>query len=211
MQTSILTTSIFRKRESVVKHVNYEVNVTAEYMHELIKGQSGGTKAGQGMASAVPLLMKLFTTTSQSILQDKTAMDELRSADLIVALSVFPTASYLAVHLNKPFIMLHPSAFTLFGSLAQVPLPPSYIPMIQASDSMNFVQRTKNFLLVSAKNLAASALFDYSIGSFFAKRGICKGKSYAEIVGNAEMHIVSHDFTIEFAHPLMPSEFTLKA
>ncbi len=110
-----------------------------------------------------------------------------------------------AEYLKKPFIVVYPTAFNLFGLLADVPLPPSYVPVITASDRMTITQRIINFLSSSARSIVLQKLFDFYFKEVLHHYNITK--NFEDLFAQAEMHLVNSDFALEFAHPLMPSRY----
>lgn len=144
--------------------------------------------------------------------QDLLGTDETRNAiiqsDFIVAFSATICAIYVADIYGKPFAVVHPGMFPVVGSYAQVPLPPSYVPLSgsEFTEKMSFLERTKNFLWVNVR----SALVDAAVTHYY--RGMqerFKWKSYerfSRLYARAELYIVSLDFAFEFVHPLMPGK-----
>ncbi len=191
----------------MIKHVEYAVNYTHEDINEI---QSSFMKKGKGswaLFSAVPALLKVQAGCCESALIDNAALKELRDADIIISLSVVACSTYIADYVNKPFILLYPAAFPLFGTFADVPMPPSYVPLLSTSDNMKFMQRAMNFVVASIRGVAIDTLADYFFKEFKQKYNV--RKTFGEIFSQAEMHLVSSDFAIEFAHPIMPSEFLM--
>eukprot|EP00794_Sanderia_malayensis_P015237 gene15237-16811_t len=198
---------MLKTRESKVKHVEYKIAIEKEDTERLLSSYVKSDKGNAGLMSAVPKLLKLQLKLCESMMQASTLVEELKNADIIITLPLVPCAIYMTDYVNKPFILLYPAAFSLIGFMSGAPLPPSYVPLISASEEMTFLQRTTNFLLVSARNQLADIAISYLFGSFTMKYNISQGKSFMDVTAQAEMHLVSSHFAIEFAHPLLPNVF----
>eukprot|EP00112_Aurelia_sp_Birch-Aquarium-sp1_P015175 Seg334.2 transcript_id=Seg334.2/GoldUCD/mRNA.D3Y31 product="UDP-glucuronosyltransferase 2A1" protein_id=Seg334.2/GoldUCD/D3Y31 len=117
---------------------------------------------------------------------------------------------YLAEIFDKPYILVHPGPLAAIGAFAQVPVPPSYVPLIGTTDEMTFIERTKNFVVSNVKNIVMDTLITYYFKDFQKEMGSTSTESYAQIFGKAELYIVSTmDFVFEYAHPLMPNVFVV--
>eukprot|EP00794_Sanderia_malayensis_P015238 gene15238-16812_t len=207
VQVSIFTSKVLKTRESKVRHVDYKIAIEKEDMERFLSSYAKSDKGNAGLMSAVPQMLKLLLKLCESMMNSSTLVEELKSADIIITLPLVPCLIYMTDYVNKPFILLYPDAFSLTGFTSGTPLPPSYVPLISASEEMTFLQRTMNFLLVSARNQFTNIAMNYLFGSFTTKYNISQGKTLLDVTAQAEMHLVSSHFAIEFAHPLLPNVF----
>ena len=145
------------------------------------------------------------------ILQDQKAIEEFRSSDLIIGVSVFPCTGLIAEYVHRPFILVHPAGFPGFAPSFMVPMPSSYVPNMQSgfTDEMNFKERMLNVVYSTIKeHIIVKFVMSSFFSSFQLKHDIHTDKGVFEVAGMAEIHIVSADFALEFAHPLLPSMYS---
>ena len=125
---------------------------------------------------------------------------------MIVTLSLMLCGIYVADIYDKPFLVLHPGPLPAIGTYAQVPLPPSYVPLAGsiASDQMDFLVRTRTFIMSIVKNV----MVDFVVTSYFRslqeKFSRKSFESFSHLFSKAEAYIVTVDFAFEFVHPIMP-------
>ena len=197
-----------RYRKSSFKQVIYSGEIPEKFkdMSSMIKDSLAA--GGMQLRKTLSMLVTVFTAGCNSMISDNTVMDKFKEADVIVGVSLYFCGDLIAAYVQKPYITVHPAAFTGLASLSMVPLPPSYVPAIQSgmTDKMNFVERLKNLALFTAKELMMRLLLYPMFKPFQQKYNIHPDKSLGEVMGMAEIHIVQSDFAIEFAHPLMPSK-----
>ena len=126
---------------------------------------------------------------------------------MIVTLSVMICGIYVADIYDKPFIVLHPGPLPAIGTYAQVPLPPSYVPLAGSisSDKMNFLERTRTFIFSNVKNVVMDFIFTSYFRSLQEKFSRKSLESFSYLFSKAEAYIVTVDFAFEFVHPIMPS------
>ena len=199
---------MLRRRQSPVKHVEYELSSGKDVL-SIVKRLSGGENQA-GLLSyimSVKNFLKIVLDTCYSILLNEETKQLILEADLIVTFSMNKCGTYIAHIFNKPFIVLHPASFSLIGSYADVPLPPSYVPIIglQTSDEMSFLKRTQNFLMYLVKNVAVDVGVTYNFKALQNEYG-AKQEWFSTLFSKAEVYIVTVDFTYEFVHPIMPSK-----
>ena len=212
LEVSILTTNMIRKRESIVKHIEYEAPVDPAVVDAFMGKYSTG-KERAGLTSYFPfarLMMKGYVKTCKELVSNVDTLNEIKNADMIVSTSMFCCSTYIADIFDKPIIYVHPGPLALIGPWAQVPLPPSYVPLIGSgtTDDMTFMQRTKNLVVSNIKSVLLDAFVTYHFKTFQKEMGSTSTQSYAQLFGKAELYIIaSVDFVFEYAHPLMPSRF----
>jgi len=211
LKVSILTTSTLRTRKSPVKHIEYEVSSNDKVMDSIKKLGSGGKKPGfLSQLWAIKEVMQLLPQFCDGVLENKEAKRQIMEADILVTLSVNICGTYFAYIFDKPFITLHPGPLSVIGSFAGVPLPPSYVPIagMAVSDQISFMKRVQNFILFALKDVVVDAALNAIFKKFQHDHGK-KAESAATLFGRAEAHIVTMDFSFEFAHPLMPNVFVV--
>ena len=195
-----------RQRKSKVIHFLYNDSTIEGSYDELMRRvilqrQYSSTDASK--------MLNMAVTSCQDIFQDKLAMEEFESADLIIGMSFLPCKALIAEYVGKPFIVLHATSFQMAASFLRVPMPASYVPLITSgsTDKMGFYERVLSSLYHKLIDLALSFLFLSRYCPIQLKYNIRKDKSIEEIVGMAQIHIVQLDFAVEFTHPLMPSKY----
>ncbi len=158
------------------------------------------------MATGINTILKSQSDCCDSIFKDPLFVAELKESDMVVFISVWVCGAFITEYLKKPFIIVHPCGFSWMANLAKVPQPPSYVSLIETSDKMNFWQRTRNLFAVHSQGIIIDKVTNYYFNDFL--RGFKIKKTYAEIFAQAEMHLVSSDFAVEFAYPIMPSKYS---
>ena len=166
---------------------------------------------GYRTSFAVSLINGMMVSGCETILTQNNTLAQLRKSDLIIGISSLFCGSLVAEYLNKPYVIIYPAIFAGFYSFAMIPSPPSYVPVIQSdlTDRMTFVERVKNVVLFGIKELMLYFIIFPEYKRFQEKFSIHPDKNLGEIIGMAEIHIVLSDFSNEFTHPLMPSEYIL--
>ena len=201
-----------RKRESIVKHIEYEAPVDPAVVDAFMGKYSTG-KERAGLTTYLPfagLVMNGFVKTCKELVSNDETLNEIKNADLLVSISVFCCSSYIAEIFDKPIIYVHPGPLAAVGPWAQVPLPPSYVPLIGSgtTDEMTFMERTKNFVVSNIKSVMLDTFVTYYFKAFQKEMGSTSTQSYSQLFGKGELYIVATvDFVFEYAHPLMPSTF----
>ena len=195
-----------RQRKSKVKHFLYNDSTPEGSYNELLR------RVILHQYSSFDANLQIFDmtlTSCQDIFQDKIAMEEFKSSELIIGMSVHPCKALIAEHVGKPLIVLHATSFQSAASLLRVPMPASYVPLIMSgsTDKMNFYERFLSSLYHKLNEFALSFLFLPRYRPIQMKYNIRKDKSIEEFVGVAQIHIVQLDFAVEFTHPLMPSKY----
>ncbi len=196
-----------KKRESPVLHLDYPINRTRSFYTAMLDRHVKGTRSRLGMLYAIPWLFQMQVEVCESLMLNARALQELKSAELVIIPAISPCHFYVMDYINRPFIAVYSSAFTLFGSLTQVPLPPSYVPIITATDRMTFPQRVFNFIASLARASITDVALTQAFSGFSHKYKAGEGKSLQQLYLQAEMYLASSDFAVEFAHPLMPSKY----
>ena len=196
-----------RKQRSKVDHHLYNVDLPKHLDEKVMikRMMSGG---GVRTFEFIPTLVELDMFNCEAIFKDGTVMQKLQKQDIIIGTSASFCGSLIAEYLKLPHILIHPAVFTALASLFMVPLPPSYVPVMQtaSTDQMTFMERLKNVFFVAGQEILFRFVFLPMFKPFQQKHNILPDKDVGELLGSAEMHLVQLDFAIEYAHPLMPSK-----
>ena len=211
-QVTLLSTKLLKKRKSPVKHIDYELDEKQTFLKD-IESLSKSTNALGPLRyiSVGKAIMGMERDSCVAILEDKDTRYAVMKADMIITLSFMVCSFYLAENYDKPFIVLHPAPLPVIGSLAQVPLPPSYVPMSGSaiSESMSFFQRARNFIAYKMRDVLLNHVVDYFFQDLTNKFQWRSSGSFARMFGKAEAYIATVDFAFEFVHPLMPSKLIM--
>lgn len=204
----MLVTPTMQMKKSRVRHVEYNVssdNALLTVLHKL----SSDVKRG-GPASLLSIgqsFLQVSHGTCTGILGNEQAKKEVLEADMLVILSVNICGGYLAHIFNKPFVVLHPGPLPVIGYFTDAPSPPSYVPMtgFEASDEMTVLQRVQNFIMFVAKNSLFDVVVSYYFQGLQTEHGLKREEWYSTIFGNAELYLITVDFSYEFVHPVAAS------
>ena len=208
----MISTKYLKKRKSRVQHIDYELQSSTEVIKDINSISSGKEALSLlGYLSTGKHILELEYDSCMDLLQDNKTRSAIVEADLIVTLSVMICGTYIASIYDKPFVVVHPGPTALVGSFAQVPLPPSYVPMVgtTASEKMNFLQRTQNFVKSNFKDFVIDVLVTSYFRSLQEKFGRKSLERFSHLFGKAELYIVTVDFAFEFVHPTMPGNALL--
>jgi len=209
-EVKILSTKYLKKRKSPVQHIEYELHGNADFIDDINKLSSAKKTSNLfGYFSIGKNAMELSYTSCIDILENNVTRNAIKEADMIVTLSLMICGIYVADIYDKPFIVLHPGPLPAIGTYAQVPLPPSYVPLAGSisSDKMNFLERTRTFIFSNVKNVVMDFIFTSYFRSLQEKFSRKSLESFSYLFSKAEAYIVTVDFAFEFVHPIMPNVF----
>ena len=152
-------------------------------------------------------MSEVLFTMCEGILNSTGVLEELKDFDLIVHDSLafcgallgdrldIPRVEILPVPPNGPFSLNH-----------MIPMPVSYVPQAFTgfSDKMTFLQRTMNFGAFLGMKLFLPLTQGRNMNALKVKYNIKPERSFQEAVADAELVLITADFAIEYAQPLLP-------
>ena len=145
----------------------------------------------------------------ESFLNNTEFLEELKGFDLIVydSLAVCPATMIGERHgIPRVEIMpLPPNAPLAFNHM--IPMPVSYVPQLLTgfSDKMTFVERVVNLGVYFGANLLISA-YNRPMNALKVKYNIKPDRSFQEAVADAELVMITADFALQYAQPLLPGK-----
>ena len=110
-QVNVIIFRLLKPQKKSFSYVSYKVNLTegtADQFYRQIVAQGGFQ-----IFDALKKYYNIQTTGCNDILKNRFVLDEIRKSDVIITVSIFFCGALVAEHLNKPFIVIHPTA--LFG------------------------------------------------------------------------------------------------
>lgn len=150
---------------------------------------------------------EILTTLCEGALNSTELIEELKDFDLIVNDGLtfcgallsdrlgIPRVDILAVPLNSPYSFNY-----------MIPMPVSYVPQLFTgfSDKMTFVERVINLGAYLGVKFFMNIAFDRSMNNLKVKYDIKPERSFQEAVSEAELVMITADFALEYAQPLLP-------
>ena len=144
----------------------------------------------------------------EKFLESTQFLEELKGFDLIVydGLAVCP-AIMLGERLGIPrveIIPLSPNSPFVFHHM--IPMPVSYVPQLLTgfSDKMTFVERVVNLIAYFGGKVFVYISRSRPMNALKVKHNIKPDRSFQQAVGEAELVILTADFALEYAQPLLP-------
>ncbi|KAL9957662.1 hypothetical protein ACROYT_G034585 [Oculina patagonica] len=156
------------------------------------------------------LLMKVsevLLVICESFLNNTDFLEDLKGFDLVVydSLAVCP-AVMLGERFGIPRVEIMPLPPNAPLALNhRVPMPVSYVPQLLTgfSDQMTFKERVVNLVVYFGANLLISA-FNRPMNVLKVKYKIKPDRSFQAAVAEAELVIITADFALQYAQPLLP-------
>ena len=149
-----------------------------------------------------------LTTLCENSLKSADLLDELRDFDLIIYDNIAFCGALLGELLDVPRveIMSVPPNTQPFSLYHMIPLPVSYVPQgfTGFSDKMTFVERAMNVAAFFGWHLFDLLVFGREMNALKIKYNIKPERSFQEAVGSAELVLITADFALEYAQPLLP-------
>ncbi|XP_033828984.1 UDP-glucuronosyltransferase 2B31-like [Periophthalmus magnuspinnatus] len=166
------------------------------------------------MALEVEIVQAFYEMNRQIVLmleqmfENQKLMKELRDAryDLMLTDPAIGAGVLLAHKLKLPLVLNVRWTVQGEGHFAIAPTPLSYvpIPMTEATDHMNFLQRLKNMLVFFFTRLQIWYVTDPNYKPFVHKH-FGPGVHYMDLFQSADIWLMRNDFTFEFPRPTMPN------
>ena len=158
------------------------------------------------------LLLKMrevLGTLCEGILNSTEILKELKDFDLIIHDSLAFCGALLGERLDIPRVEIMPVPPNApFALNHMIPMPISYVPQAVTgfSDKMTFPQRTINMAVYLGIKLFMHLTHGRTMNSLKVKYNIKPERSFQEAVADAELVIITADFALEYAQPLLPGK-----
>ena len=143
----------------------------------------------------------------ESALNSTEILKELKGFDLLIYDSLAFCAVLLGEHLDIPRVEILPAPPNVpFAFNHMMPMPVSYVPQLLTgfTDKMTFMERVINFGLYVGMQFFIHFANNRPMDALKAKYNIKPERSYREASGDVELVIITADFALEYAQPLLP-------
>ncbi|XP_048220643.1 UDP-glucuronosyltransferase 2B31-like isoform X2 [Perognathus longimembris pacificus] len=151
-----------------------------------------------------------FESLCKDVVLNKKLMTKLGESrfDVILADAFIPCGDLLAELLSLPLVYTHRFfwGYTYEKYSGGLPVPPSYVPIIQAelSDRMTFTERVKNMLYVIYFDFWFQAFNEKKWDQFYSEV-LGRPTTLSETMAKADIWLVRTYWDIEFPRPLLPN------
>ena len=152
-------------------------------------------------------LTEVLVTLCEGILNSTEILKELKDFDLIVYDSLAFCGALLGDRLDIPRVEIMPVPPNhAFSFNHMIPVPISYVPQAFTgfSDKMTFWERTINLGLYFGMKVFVHFAHDRPMNALKVKYNIKPDRSFQEALADAELVIITADFALEYAQPLLP-------
>ena len=152
-------------------------------------------------------MSELFTTLCEGALNSTELLEGLKDFDLIVNDGLTFCGALVSERLDIPrvdILAIPPNSPYSFNYM--IPMPVSYVPQMFTgfSDKMTFVERAINLGAYLGVKLFMDTVFNRPMDALKVKYNIKPERSFQEAVADAELSIITSDFALEYAQPLLP-------
>ncbi|XP_038053809.1 UDP-glucuronosyltransferase 2C1-like [Patiria miniata] len=181
-----------------------ELGSLAGFMKATLRGMIDGNRRRNR-----PL--NLLLNECDDLLGDAEAMHAIREGqfDMLIGDDMTGCNPLLANKLDIPFVLYGCTAVkpTKLQLLYGLPNHPAYIPERQLglTDNMTLLQRSTNTLMSLLYGGLYSLHMWWGFSALQDKHGIAPNTPTLELMGRAELWIISNDFVLEFPRPLQPN------
>ena len=191
------------KPSEKITHKTYQVPHGAGFLTDLIRIEIEGSK--------LQFLFKMreaLTDICERFLNNTKFLEELQGFDLIIYDSLaacpavmhgerfdIPRVEIMPLPPNAPFALIH-----------MIPMPVSYVPQLLTgfSDKMTVVERIVNLGVYFGANLLVRGLNNRQMNAIKVKYNIKPERSFGEAAGDVQLVLITADFPLEYAQPLLP-------
>lgn len=206
--------SMLIKGSDSFRTVIFKVPYTKEDLVEKLNEFRTGTFKPPEISDLISNVNRLINFTSlqatgcESLLQDRTLMDQLRGEGFEALLTdpFLPCGSILAHMFSIPAVyFLRGLPCQLDFRANQCPSPPSYIPLFFSgyTDKMNFPQRVQNMILSFLESYLCTVM--YARFDDLVSRYIGESMTYQSLLSEGAIWLLRFDFTFEWPRPIMPN------
>lgn len=192
------------KPSDTVVHKIYQVPYKPDFAEDtLVRLELEGKKLQMLFAFSGAL-----TTLCENSLKRTDLLEELRDFDLIIYDNAAYCGALLGELLDVPRVEIMPLPPTTqpFSLYHMIPMPVSYVPQgfTGFSDKMTFVERAMNLAAFFGWRLFDLLVCGREMNALKIKYNIKPERSFQEAVGSAELVLITADFALEYAQPLLP-------
>ncbi|KAL9957653.1 hypothetical protein ACROYT_G034576 [Oculina patagonica] len=192
------------KPSSKVPHKIYQVPYEPGFLEDtMIRTQLEGN-----MIQMFLKMKEVLPVLCESALNSTEVLKELRGFDLLIYDSLAFCGVLLGEHLNIPRVEILPAPPNVpFGFSHMIPMPVSYVPQLITgfTDKMTFVERAMNLGVYLGTKLFVHFANYWPMDVLKVKYNIKPERSFSEASGDVELVIITADFALEYAQPLLPS------
>ena len=199
----MLTSSQKIKESDKFEHKIFTVPYNASYLETNVV--SVGVKGS--LFDMVHTVNDMKEVECSNLLHDKELINSLKDYDLIVGDISSSCSVLIASSLDIKRVDICPGPPTVPLMLHyQSPMPVSYVPnpLFGFSDKMSFFQRMANAALYLIFGFGNEVYFIAPYVNLKNKFKISPGRSFGELISEAELVLVTADFALEYPLPLMP-------
>ena len=158
-------------------------------------------------------MSETLTGLCEGALSSREVLNELKDFDLIVYDSISFCGALVGELLDIQRVEVMPVPPNVpFGFPHMISMPVSYVPqlLLGFTDKMTFVERVMNLGAYLGIKLATKLVTGRAMNALKVKYNIKPERDYQEIVGDAEMVIITADFALEYPQPLLPGMKSFK-
>lgn len=150
---------------------------------------------------------EVLASLCESVLNNTEVMEELKGFDLIIHNTFAFCGALLGERFNIPRVEIMPAAPNVpTGLNHKIPAPVSYVPQLftEFTDKMTFVERAMNLGVYLSMKLLMNIAFNRPMDALKVKYRIKPERNFQEAVSEAELVLITADFALEYAQPLLP-------
>lgn len=156
--------------------------------------------------------MTVMKTYCECTLNMTSFHEEFKDFDLMVTDSSMPCGVILAEWFGIQWVEVCPAIGPQWPTLHHynMPTPLSYIPQMKSGNTckMTFLQRLKNiFVYILGRYVLVDFFFLKTFNDLKVKYGIKPERSIYKSLGDAEMVLMTSDFALEYAQPILPCKY----
>ena len=150
---------------------------------------------------------EVLPTFCESVLNSTEVLNELKGFNLLIYDCLSFCGVLLGEHLDIPRVEILPAPPNVpFAFNQMIPMPVSYVPQMVTgfSDKMTFVQRAINLGVYLGMQFVVHFISNRPMDALKAKYNIKPERSFREAAGDVELVILTADFALDYAQPLLP-------
>ena len=189
-------------------HKIYQVPYKPGFLEDtLIRLEFEGNKLDMlvKMREVLPILC-------ESALNSTEVLNQLKGFDLLIYDSLAFCGVLVGEHLDIPRVEILPGPpNTPFGFNHMTPMPVSYVPQLLTgfTDKMTFVERVINLGVYLVMKFSVPFANHRRMDALKVKYDIKPERSFQEAAGDVELVIITADFALEYAQPLLPGIYQI--